>query len=155
MKTKYKGFYEDFHVGDEFVSPARTLTEADIVAFAGISGDYNQLHMDAEYAKRGRFGARIAHGLLGLTIASGLSLRIKELGEENVVAFLGLTWNYLKPVFIGDTLHVVQSVADVRETKQPGVGLVVFAAAVINQHGERVQEGEWKLLYKMRAAQGA
>ncbi len=154
MKRQIKEFYEDFKVGDQFVSQARTLTEADIVAYAGISGDYNQLHMDAEYAKRGRFGARIAHGLLGLTIASGLSLRIKELAEENVVAFLGMTWDYLKPVFIGDTLHVVQSVADVRETKQPGVGLVVFTASLINQRDERVQEGEWKLLYKMRSAEG-
>jgi len=154
MGTQVRGFYEDFSVGDEFVSSARTLTEADIVAFAGVSGDFNQLHMDAEYAKKDRFGARIAHGLLGLTIASGLSVRIKELNEDNIVAFLGLTWDYLKPVFIGDTLHVEERVADRRETRQPGVGLVVFSVAVINQRGERVQQGEWKLLYKMRSAQG-
>ena len=152
MGAQSDGFYEDINVGDEFVSPARTLTEADVVAFAGISGDYNQLHMDAEYAKEGRFGARIAHGLLGLTIASGLASRIKELADDRIVAFLGMTWDYLKPVFIGDTLHVVQSVADKRETKQAGVGLVIFSAALINQRGERVQQGEWKLLYKMRSA---
>jgi len=153
MENQPKGFYEDFNVGDEFVSPARTLTEADIVAFAGISGDYNQLHMDAEYGKKGPFGARIAHGLLGLTIASGLASRIKETAEDKVVAFLGMTWDYLKPVFIGDTLHVEESVAQKRETKQPGVGLVVFSAALVNQRGERVQKGEWKLLYKMRSAE--
>ncbi len=153
MATQSKGFYEDFNVGDEFVSSGRTLTEADIVAFAGVSGDFNQLHMDAEHAKTTIFGARIAHGLLGVTIASGLALRIKELNEDNIVAFLGMTWDFLKPVFIGDTLHVVENVTEKRETKHPGVGLVVFRLGVINQRGERVQEGEWKLLYRMRSAE--
>jgi len=153
MGIQYEGYFEDLNVGEEFVSPGRTVTEADIVAFAGVSGDYNPLHVNAEYAKDTPFGARIAHGILGLAIASGLAMRIKEICEDKIVAFLGLKWKYLKPILVGDTVHIVQSVASKRETQQPDKGLVVFNMALINQRGECVQQGEWNLLFKRCPAQ--
>ena len=153
MGTQNEGYYEDLNVGDEFVSPARTITETDIVAFAGISGDYNPLHTDAERAKTTIFGARIAHGLLGVAIASGLASRIKELHDDKYVAFLGLKWEFRKPVFIGDTLRLVENVAQKRETKRPDAGLVVFTMALVNQHDDRVQHGEFKMLVRKRPAE--
>ena len=150
MGTQYEGYYEDLKLGDEFVSPARTITESDIVAFAGISGDFNPLHTDEEVAKSTIFGTRIAHGLLGVAIASGLASRIKELHDDKYVAFLGLKWDFRKPVFTGDTLRLVESVAQKRETKRPDASLVVFNMALVNQHDDRVQHGEFKLLIRKR-----
>jgi acyl dehydratase len=150
MATEHERYYEDLNVGDEFVSPARTITEADIVAFAGISGDFNPLHTDEERARTTMFGARIAHGLLGVAIASGLASHIKELHDDKFVAFLGLKWDFKKPVFIGDTLRLVETVAQKRETKRPDAGLVIFNMALLNQHDDRVHHGEFKLLLKKR-----
>ena len=86
-------FYEDYAVGDEFITPARTVTEADVTMFAALSGDYNRLHTDAEYAAQGPFGERIAHGLLGLSIVIGLAYRT-EIDPDGAVAFLGLIWKF-------------------------------------------------------------
>ena len=98
-------FYEDFHAGQKIVTVGRTITESDIVTFAGLSGDYNQLHTDAEFSRQGSFGQRIAHGLLGLSITSGLALRTGFL-EGTVIAFREISeWKFTKPVFIGDTIH--------------------------------------------------
>ena len=143
-------FYEDLVVGDVQTSPGRTVTEADIVNFAGISGDFNVLHTDAEFVKILPFGQRIAHGMLGLSIASGLVARIPGSEQHKFIAFLGLTWNFRKPVFIGDTIHVVRTVASKRPTKKPGLAVVVYDAKAINQRGEVCQEGEWNTMYLMR-----
>jgi acyl dehydratase len=144
-------FYEDLEVGASFTTKARTVTEADIVNFAGISGDYNQLHLNEEYAKETQFKKRIAHGLLGLTISSGLTQQM-DLYNDTLIAFLGLTWTFKGPVFIGDTVHVVQSIKEKRETKKPGRGIVVFESRLINQRGETVQEGERTIMIKMKSA---
>ena len=149
MEQPYAGYFEDLKTGDELVSPARTVTEADVVAFAGISGDFNPLHTDAEYAKVGPFGARIAHGLLGLAIASGLGVKIRAIHEDKILAFLGLTWDYDKPVLIGDTIHIVKKVSRKRDAG-PDSGLVLFEVALVNQRGERVQHGKWRVLFKKR-----
>jgi len=145
-------YFEDIEVGSERTSPARTVTEADIVNFAGLSGDYNIIHTDAEFVKITPFGRRIAHGLLGLSIASGLVTRTPGAEQHRIVAFLGMTWDFRKPVFIGDTIYVEQKVAGKRPTSKPGLGIVVYGAKVINQRNELCQEGEWKLMYMMRNA---
>ena len=143
-------YFEDLEVGREVISPARTVTEADIVNFAGISGDFNILHMDAEFAKKTPFGQRIAHGLLGLSIASGLGARNPGVEQHKFIAFLGMTWDFRHPVFIGDTIHMSQTVSSKRPTKKPGLGVVVYDVKVINQRGEVCQEGQWKTMYMMR-----
>ena len=143
-------YWEDVEEGMEVTSPGRTMTETDIVNFAGLSGDFNVIHTDAEFSKGTPFGQRIAHGLLGLSIASGLVARNPGAEEHQLVAFLGMTWDFRNPVLIGDTIHVVQRVASKRPTKRPGLGIVVYDAKVVNQRGEVCQEGEWKVLYMMR-----
>lgn len=145
--------FEDFQKGDTFLSPARTVTEADIVNFAGLSGDYNPLHTDAEYGKRTIFGERVAHGLLGLVIASGLFTRTEvSLGmQESLLALLGIqSWKFMKPIKIGDTVHLKVEVLETKETSHPERGVVMFKRTLINQHGEAVQEGEMPILLKKR-----
>ena len=105
---------------------------------------------DAELTKTTPFGQRIAHGLLGLTIASGLAARIPGAERHQLIAFLGMTWDFRGPVFIGDTIRVTQTVASKRTTSKPGLGVVVYDAKVINQHGKVCQEGQWKVMYMMR-----
>lgn len=144
--------FEDMHVGDTVTSPARTITEADVTLFAGLSGDYNPLHTDATHAEATPFGQRIAHGLLGLAVASGLVARA-GLTDANVLAFMGLTWKFRKPVFFGDTIHVRTEVAQTRPMPSAGAGIVTLKVAVLNQEGKVVQEGEWRLMLRSRAAQ--
>ena len=140
-------YFEEFVEGAELVSPARTITESDIVFFAGLTGDYNPLHTDAEYAANTFFGQRVAHGLLGLAIAAGLGWRIGFL-EGTVEAFRDLEWKFTQPVFIGDTIHIRVKVGEKKPMKRLGGGLVVFDVRVLNQHGDVVQRGSWKLLFK-------
>ncbi|MCG2770140.1 MAG: MaoC/PaaZ C-terminal domain-containing protein [Chloroflexota bacterium] len=140
-------FFEEFEVGTETISPGRTVTEADVIAFAGLSGDYNQLHTDAEFAKGSPFGARIAHGLLGLSMASGLASRI-GLMEGTVLAFMGLNWKFKAPIMIGDTISLRIRVAKKREAAQMGGGIIILSIYLHNQHGEVVQEGSWTILVR-------
>lgn len=142
-------YFEEFTVGDEVISPGRTVTEADIVAFAALSGDYNQLHTDAEYAKDTIFGERIAHGLLGLSIASGLAARLGFI-EGTAEAFTGLNWKFRGPIKIGDTIHIEAQVARRKEMQRLGGGIIVFDVAVVNQRGETVQKGQWTVLVKSK-----
>jgi len=110
-----KGYLEDFKVGEKAISPGRTVTEADIVMFAALSGDWNELHTNAEYMKNSIFGQRIAHGMLTLSIASGLSLRTGARSPVEILAFLGMdNVRLLAPVFIGDTIRVESEVIEVR-----------------------------------------
>ncbi|MHB1295600.1 MAG: MaoC/PaaZ C-terminal domain-containing protein [Anaerolineae bacterium] len=144
--TATRGLYfEEFTVGLEVASPARTVTESDVMQFAGLSGDYNALHTDSEYAKATPYGQRIAHGLLGLSLASGLAARAGFM-EGTVQAFTGLTWKFRAPVFLGDTIHLRGEVTRTRALPSRGGGMVVLAVAVLNQRGETVQDGEWSLL---------
>ncbi|MGQ9683133.1 MAG: MaoC/PaaZ C-terminal domain-containing protein [Anaerolineae bacterium] len=152
LKAERGLYFEEMAEGLEVSSPGRTVTEADIVLFCGLSGDYNQLHSDAEFARATPFGQRIAHGLLGLSIASGLASRIGFI-EGTALAFMGLEWKFKKPVLIGDTISLRASVLRKREMRRLGGGVVVFAITVLNQRGETVQEGEWTVLVKGRDAQ--
>jgi acyl dehydratase len=141
-------YFDDIHVGEEYESPGRTVTETDIVLFAGLSGDYNVLHTDAEFMKQSIFGERIAHGLLGLAIQSGLFTRATE--PYATLAFIGLRWKFKGPIKIGDTIRLRARVSAKRETSKPDRGLVTVERTVLNQRGEVVQEGETDLLVERR-----
>jgi acyl dehydratase len=142
-------FYEDYAVGDEFVTPARTVTEADVTMFAALSGDFNRLHTDAEYALSGPFGERIAHGLLGLSMIVGLLYRA-GIDSDGAVAFLGLSWRFTAPIKFGDTIHATVRITSMRETRTPDRGIVVQAIQLLNQRGEVAQQGEFTMMLKRR-----
>lgn len=149
MSEPNRQYFEEIQVGDEYVSPGRTVTEADIVAFAGLSGDYNVLHTDAEFMRTSIFGERIAHGLLGLAIQSGLGTRALP-RPFATIAFLGLRWRFKGPIKIGDTIKVRIKVTDKRETSKPDRGIVVLQRSVVNQRGEVVQEGDTDIMVERR-----
>jgi acyl dehydratase len=142
-------YFEDIQVGDAYLSPGRTVTESDIVAFAGLSGDYNVLHTDAEFMRTSIFGERIAHGLLGLAISSGLGSRAMP-RPFATIAFLGLRWRFKGPIKIGDTIKVRLRVVDKRETSKLDRGIVTVQRTVLNQRGESAQEGETELMVERR-----
>jgi 3-hydroxybutyryl-CoA dehydratase len=142
-------YFEDFVPGVEHVTRGRTITESDIVNFAGLSGDFIELHTNEEYARRTPYGRRIAHGLLTLSISSGLMTQM-NLITDTVVAFYGIDkLRFIKPVFIGDTIHVRKSVVDAL-SKAAEVGVVTFDTAVLNQNGETVLVYRDKLALKKR-----
>jgi acyl dehydratase len=143
-------YFEDFQVGQRFTTPARTVTEADIVHFAGISGDYNPIHTDAEFAKTAPFGERIAHGLLVLSMLTGLRQRSGHF-EGTLIAWLEIrNYRFLKPVLIGDTVHGETEILEKRETSRPDRGVLVQRVRVVNQRGEVVQEGEFVTLVRRK-----
>jgi acyl dehydratase len=133
-----------------FQTPRRTITEADLVNFAGVSGDFNRLHTDEEFARTTIFGRRVAHGTLVLSISQGLRQRTGVF-EGTLMALLEIrSWRFLKPVFIGDTVGVETEMADLRETSQPDRGVVVQRVRIRNQREEIVQEGELVSLIRRR-----
>lgn len=144
-------WFEEFTEGVEFVSRGRTITEADIVTFAGVSGDFNPMHTDAEYAKTTQFGARIAHGALVFSVATGLMYQLNML-EGTVIAFTGFEMKLRAPVFIGDTIKVTGKVTGTRKMAAAGGGFVTFDVKIINQKGETVQKGELTLMMRSRPA---
>ncbi len=142
-------FFEEFIVGDQTESVGRTITEADIVNFAGLSGDYNLIHTDAEYSKGQMFGQRVAHGLLVLSIASGLAVRLGFM-EDTILAFRGLEWKFVAPVFIGDTIRVRVAVEATKAVPRLGGGIVTLRMEVVNQKDEVVNRGTWEVVCKGR-----
>ncbi len=137
-------YFEDINVGDKWTTPARTVEAADIINFAGISSDWNPLHTDEEYAKK-IFGGRIAHGLLVLAIASGLTARGGSLRdiEDTIIAFLGISsLKFMNPTRIGDTIHLEEEITAKRETKSPERGIVTVKWTIKNQKGEPAMEAE-------------
>ena len=144
--TRPRGrYFEEFEIGDVVETVARTVTETDIVLFAGLSGDYNQIHTDVEFTKGTRFGERVAHGLLGLSIASGLAAQL-GLIEGTVEAFTGLEWKFRGPILIGDTIRVRLEVKRKKEMPRLGGGFVGLDVAILNQRDETVQKGTWTAL---------
>lgn len=143
-------YFEEFETGMTFVSPGRTITESDIVTFAGLSGDYTQIHTDVEFSKSTPVGQRVAHGLLGLSIASGLAFRTGVL-EGTVIAFLEISeWKFIKPVFIGDTVRVSLYVLETKELRRIGGGAVNIELRLLNQNDDTVMKGIWKILVASR-----
>lgn len=143
-------YFEEFEVGEKFTSPARTVTETDIVLFAGLSGDYNPLHTDSEFCKDTIFGEKIAHGLLGLSILTGLSTRL-GIFDGTAIAFLGINdWKFLKPILVNDTIHFEMEVIETRETSKSDRGIVFRKFELLNQRNEVVQTGVLPIMVKRK-----
>jgi 3-hydroxybutyryl-CoA dehydratase len=143
-------YFEEFEVGQKITTVGRTVTESDIVTFAGLSGDYNQIHTDVEYSRATTYGQRVAHGLLGISIASGLAMRTGIL-ENTVIFFREIdNWKFIKSIFIGDTIHVEMEVAETKALPRIGGGSVVITLDVKNQSGETTMKGNWTVLVLSR-----
>ena len=146
-------YFDEIEVGDERASPRVTVTEGHILAYAGVSGDFSPLHMDDEYAKTTHFGQRVAHGLMGLSLADGL--KVQSAFFQDGIA-LGWTWRFRGPVLIGDTLQVKFRIAEKRPSKsRPELGIVIVAMQLTNQRGDVVQEGEHQLMVPRKPPAGA
>jgi len=144
-------YFEEFEVGQSTSTVGRTVTEADIVAFAALSSDWTRIHTDAVYAAQHPFGQRVAHGLLIVSIASGLVVRLGFI-EETVLAFREIeSWKFSLPVFIGDTVHVRATVTGCKALPRLGGGQVNFKVEVINQDNGVVMKGIWSLLVKSKS----
>ena len=148
MAVDHRRFFDDIAVGEEYESPGRTVTEADIVLFAGLSGDYNVVHTDAEFMKKSVFGERIAHGLLGLAIQAGLFTRATP--AYATLAFLGLRWKFKAPIKVGDTIRLRARVLTKKETSHGDRGVITLERTVLNQRDEVVQEGETDVMVERR-----
>ena len=143
-------YFEDFDTDYHAVSPRRTITEHDIAAFAGLSGDYNPLHTDEVYAASTPFGQRIAHGMLGASIATGLAARLSMI-DGTALAFLGLEWKFRRPIMAGDTVRLKIDVRATRAMRSAGGGIVTFGIVMENSEGLAVQKGKWNILVKSRS----
>lgn len=144
-------YFEEFEIGQQVFSAGRTITEADLVAFATLTGDTNPMHTDAEYAKSTLFGERVAHGLLGLAYTVGLLWPLGFM-EGTVIAFLGLEAKFKAPIKIGDTIRASAQVKQKKEMKAAGGGIVVFETRLYNQRDELVQQADLTILLKARAS---
>jgi 3-hydroxybutyryl-CoA dehydratase len=148
-------YFEEFEVGQRVISPGRTVTEADIAAFAGLSGDFNSIHTDAVYAQGSAFGQRVAHGLLGLAIASGLAVRTGIM-EGTVIAFREIDeWKFSRPIHIGDTIHVELEVEQVKPMPRLGGGSLLLRVDVKNQADESTMRGKWSVLVQSKPDRSA
>lgn len=149
--------YEDLNIGDVFTTSARTVTEADVVNFAGLSADYNSLHVDAEFAAGTPHGGRIAHGLLVLAVTSGLCTRLPLMKflEPSILGLANLECKFRIPCKIGDTLHARLAIVDKRPGKKPDRGTLVMELVAVNQRGEDVMVSTWQLVVKSRGGVAA
>jgi acyl dehydratase len=142
--------FEDVDVGFRFETPSRTVTEADLVAFAGVSGDFNPLHTDRRFAAESIYGERIAHGALVLSITTGLRQRV-GLFDGTLMGLLEIrSWRFAAPVRIGDTIRVVCEITELRETSKLDRGLMVQQIDVVNQDEAVVAGGEFVMLLRRR-----
>lgn len=142
--------YDEFEMGSVHTSQARTVTEADVVNFAGLSGDFNPLHTDAEFAKSMPVGERIAHGVLILAMATGMA-NWMGIFEGTTIALMEQVVRYKGAVKFGDTVHLEMEVTEKKPTSKPDRGVVKFATRVCNQRDEMVLDGEWTLLMKAKS----
>lgn len=139
-------YLEDFTPGQVFTSSGRTITEADLTMFSMISGDWNPIHADVEFARNTRYGQRVVHGTLGIAICTGM---LHQLGifEKSVIAMLGLRdWNFRKALLVGDTVHLELEILSVTPGKSGRSGKLGRRFRLLNQHGELVQEGDSDVL---------
>ena len=145
-------YFEDFALGEEIITSGRTITSTDIVNFACISGDFNEIHANFEYCKSTPFGEPIAHGPLVYAIAGGL-WHTAGVNDGTLLALLGVDeWRLVAPVKHGDTIYLVANVAAKRETSKPDRGVVVFERRIVNQDGGVVQTMRTTLMYRRRPA---
>jgi acyl dehydratase len=139
--------FDEFEIGQRFVTPGRTIMEGDIGAFAGLTGDYNPVHTDETFAAASDFGSRIAHGPMGIGIAFGLASRL-DLIDGTVVALLGVNWDFKAPMRPGDTIRALISVTGKRPVKNPSLGLIELAIELVSQREEILQSGSARLLLR-------
>ncbi len=142
-------FFEEFVIGDKATSPSRTITETDIVMFSGLSGDYNEIHTSEAFSKSQYYGRRIAHGLLGLSIASGLAFQMGFM-LGTVELFRGLEWEFTAPIFIGDTIKLEAEVTETKAFPRLKNGRVSFKITLSKHTGDIVQRGTWNILVKSK-----
>ncbi len=143
-------FLEDFETGKTYRSMARTVTETDVVNFAGLSGDFNPLHMDEEYARsESIFGKRIAHGMLGPVLMTGLSNQM-GIFAGTTIAFLELSIRYPAPLEIGATVHLEMTPTDLHHSSKPGRGVLTLDANLVDQNGRVITQCVWKLMMKSK-----
>jgi len=146
-------FFDDFMVGEEYVTPGRTLTETDVVMFAAMSGDYNELHTSEAFGKTTQFGRRIGHGLLGLAVSHGLFFRL-GLVEGTAIAFLGIdSWKFEAPFFLGDTVRVKIQVAEKTASRsKPDRGVIRFFFQVLKEDQSVIQSGFKTIMIRRKQA---
>lgn len=145
-------YYEEFEVGQKLTSDGRTITEADVVNFAGISGDFNPMHTNASYAATTPFGERVAHGALVFSIVTGLMYRTRII-EGTVIAFRSIDeWKFSAPVLLGDTIHCEMEVKALKDAGKLGGGLVTLGIKVVNQDGKAVQRGSLTVIVASQPA---
>jgi 3-hydroxybutyryl-CoA dehydratase len=140
--------FDDLTVGDEWESPRRTVTESDVVWFAGLSGDFNPLHVDHSAAKNYPFGRPVAHGLLGLAIGSGL---MSQAPRVDTLAFLAIIeWKFHRPISFGDTIHAISTIESLEPQAKGRRGVVTWQRSILNQDGHLVQNGRTQTLVRSR-----
>lgn len=142
-------YFSEFEVGQQFTSQGRTVTEADVVLFAGISGDFNPLHTDETFAATTPFGRRIAHGMLAASISTGLGQTL-GIFEGTTLALIGQTFEYKGPVFFGDTIRLVLTVETCTPSRKPGRGVVVFRSEIRKQDDSAAIVGTWTVQFRDR-----
>lgn len=142
-------FLEEVKVGDKWITPSRTITETDVILFAGLTSDNNPLHTDEHWCQQNsQFGTRIAHGMLVSSIALGLWCRM-GLGDGSAIAAMGCDWRYVAAVKIGDTIHMEVEIAELKQSKsKPQQGVQILNFTVINQDGAVVQRGRFDAMKK-------
>lgn len=142
-------YYEDFNIGDQMVTPRRTITETDVVQFAGLSGDFNPLHIDEEFAKETPYKTRVAHGLLSVSVVTGLQ-SMMGIVNGTTLGLLEINWRFKGGVIPGDTIHAKFVVKEKRDTSKKDRGVLIRSVYVYNQRNEIVSEGEIILLMKRK-----
>ena len=144
-------FFEDFVVDEEYLTPSRTMTETDVVMFAAMSGDYNELHTSEAFMKSTQFGKRIVHGLLVLAVSHGLFFRL-GLVEGTAIALLGIeSWKFEAPYFLGDTIRVKIKVAEKKASQsKPDRGVIKFFFQVIKEDGTVTQSGYKSIMVRRK-----
>lgn len=150
--TEQSRYFEELVEGQAYRSPTRTIAECDLYTFAGLTGDLTDFHISTEAANKSVFGQRPAHGMLLVSIANGLFNRI-GITDETGMALAGIEWRFLKPGFIGDTLHLVVSVESKREVSKSDRGLTFWKVSLRNQRDEVVCEGrQIRMVRRLKSA---
>lgn len=139
-------WFSQFEIGQIFESQGRTVTEADVVLFAGLSGDFNPLHTDETFAARTPFKQRVAHGMLAASISTGLG-QTTGIFEGTTLALLGQTFEYKAPVFFGDTIRLRLTVESTKPSSKGGKGVVVFRSDVLKQDDTVAVGGTWTVMF--------
>lgn len=142
-------YFEEIGIGQSWTSQKRTVTETDVINFVGFSWDTHELHTDIEYVKSTPYGQRVLHGPAVIGMAGGLDVSL-GFKRGTTLALLQMVWNFRRPVFIGDTIHLVETVSSKRESKDPSRGVVSFDIKVCNQNDEVTHDGEWIILFRRR-----